>query len=758
MKTFLAGLQNSIQTSYSNNGKTTILGRAMQKNINGQSVIGPQLTGWIDFFVQSSLYPVYPYYNPTTGHLFVLGSLSTVYSGINMYVAMYTFNNSAGVPAYVGKVNFNLPNAAATTPALRGFNVYENGSNITPVITTTGSVVINGGTMIAYNLTAASFTVGGTILYPASSASQAGGIYFLQDPAAIGVNHVATTGWGQALPQFSTSGTVKTKVWQANGTFALPQFYSWDLSIAPTVAGTILNGVNAQTTLYAGTSPSAFFTMGASNNGYSVTNGDCVVLMAGTGAVPTGFTAWTATALQTAAVNTYFVRDLQLVSGNYYFNLSSATGGAAITPTSSTSSFTMMRAFGISTSMFSLKTGILPAITGGTLIGSNSMGYCNPISSPANVTLQGLDCIYFGASTAMYMGKISDLTSGTTNWPSLISAGISLAGTGTDIIVPTAALFTYSGQMNANDIDKFIYTINTSTFIMKSYQGAGSPLTNYFGGVTSTYLEGTNPITIEFGLATITGICDGGGWLFATSQTVGQRGLFFGDMNSDATFGVAGVISPVLNVPVGTVLKYINTIEQLFNYTDSLNFWIRNAATSTDASFNSGTLPVGSPINAGTTSNGWTNLQTASDMSAIAFGPYFQLCVTFQILTLLANTPAQVFDIEYACLPPGESSDYWATNVDNTTQGLGSPSYAAWYMQTAYASTVPTLYARVYDTSGNLIFNQNTSANPTSFQYSTNGGTSWTALGTIPNTVGTLVRVLVTPTPSVAGFASIRES
>ena len=69
------------------------------------------------------------------------------------------------------------------------------------------------------------------------------------------------------------------------------------------------------------------------------------------------------------------------------------------------------------------------------------------------------------------------------------------------------------------------------------------------------------------------------------------------------------------------------------------------------------------------------------------------------------------------------------------------------------------MYARVYDTNGNLIFSANTTSNPTAFQYSTNDGTSWNALGTIPNTVDTRVRVLVSPTPVVTvAQPSLRES
>ena len=479
MKTSLAGLQNyTLQTTYSNNGNTTLLGRAFQKSINSQNVLGPALTQWLDIFTTYALYDLDQYYNPNTGHLFVLASPSTTLTATNLWVMLFNFSAAtAWVPTYVGKVNLNLANSAASTPTIKCFDVFESGSFITPRVSVTGSVLIEGGTYIAYNLTTASFTVGGSTAFPASTSSQAGAMYFLQDPNAAGVNNVATSAWGGALPQFSSSSSVNTKIWTANGTFAAPQMYSWDLGIAPAVAGTILNGINSQTTAYTGTSPVAYLSTSSDVDtgsiGYATLLGDQVVLMAGTGSVPTGLTAWVNGTLQTTS-NVYFLRDTQqqftftttalasgitagatysnngvtwtcaitytsgatsiiltspvswngtnptasgtltLVSGtgpasitfsaytagNYFFNVSTTTGGAAVAPTSATTGFTMMRAFGICTSNFSLKTGTLTALTGGALV-ANTMNYCKPISSPANTTLQGVDCIAWQSSTAV---------------------------------------------------------------------------------------------------------------------------------------------------------------------------------------------------------------------------------------------------------------------------------------------------------------------------------------------------------------------
>ena len=796
MKAYLAGLQNSTQTTYANNGKTTMLGRAYQKTINSQSVIGPGLTGFIDIQTLAGFIPTYSYFNPNTNRLYVLGPVSATPT-----VALLNFNSSTGVYSYVGKVVISLANAAATTYVFRGFAVYETGSVIDVLISTTGSVLINGGTYLANNLAASDFTVGGTTIFAASGSNQKA-VYFLQDPSAYGQANVATSSWGINLPQFSSSSSVNTKVWQWNGTLALPQLYSWDLSLTPTVAGTVLNGISAQTTLYANTTPSAFFTM-AAQNGYL--NNDIVVLQNGTGNVPTAFTQWVSGTAQVAATNVYFMRDFQQLytftctalttgisagstytnngftftvltaaaasattfvasvvppgaptssgtltrtagtgdatitfsaasAGAFYFNLSTTSGGAAVTPTSATSSFTMMRAFGTNISLFSLKTGVLATTFSlGAILQNNSVGYCKPISAPANTALNGQDCFYMLTSTGLYVGKISDLTSLGTTWASMTFTGININGTGIDIVAPAVALGCYSGQGLTGDVDKFVYVTNTSTYVMKPYQA--SNITAVFGGVTNTYYETLNPVTVQMGATAINGIHIMGGWMFVCSSGVGQRGIVFADIGSDSMFNFSSVISPVLNVPAASTFRYINTLEQLFDYTDSMYFYIRSASTSTDASFSSAT-------------GGWTLIKTASDLSAQSIGPYFQLMATYQILTLDANTPAQLNDFIYSVQLFAEMSDYWEGSVDNSSQSGSSPLYVAFRLQKAYATAVPKLFIRGSDDSGNVIYTFDTVTDILKCNYTANNGTSWNALGTIPNTpLTTELRVQV-PTPS----------
>jgi hypothetical protein len=735
MKSYNLGLLSSVGNTYDKT-RTTIAGRVSSKSLNGQAVLGPPLTQFIDTQTLAGIVPTATYLNPNTNRLFVLGAPA---SG-TVTVALFNYDNILGTYSYVGKISVSLANAASTTQTIKGFKVNDSGATWQIVISTTGSVVINGGTYVAWGVVAEDFTAGGTAIYP-SSLTGAKAVYFLQDSSALGLNHVATVSDGVALPWTSSDVSINSKVYQQNGASSSLSYYAWDLASNPAPSGAITNGVNAQTTAYAGTSPVAYFTMGASNNGYSSTTPtsalfEAVVLMAGTGAVPTNFNAWANGTAQAAASNVYFIRDLQQVGGQWYFNLAATATGAAIVPTSSNSSFSMLRAFGISGNTFSFKTGIIAPTLTGTILSANSFDYCVPTSAPLNSSLNGQDCFCLGTSTNLYMGKISELTSGVTGWPSLTAA--TLTGAGADIVAPTATYIAYSSVL-----DRFIYVTNTSSFVVKPLQNSAISLT--FGGLGNAYLEGASIQSVPASLASVTNIDTRDGWLFISGSTVGQRGVIAMDLRSDAYFGYSYIISKVMSTPsIGSVLRFIQTAEQLFNVTDSVQFQIRSAATDIDPIFN-------------TTSGGWTTVQTAFDNN-LSIQQYYQIRINPYVATHFANSPAQINEINVALQLLTELSDNWSGDHDNTTTGTDNPSYVAFDLSAAYATSVPRLYVRGYDASGSLMFSGDTVTNASLFSYSTDGGTTWLPLGTIPNTVGTRVRFNVVSPPGVLTFVTIRES
>jgi len=494
--------------------------------------------------------------------------------------------------------------------------------------------------------------------------------------------------------------------------------------------------------------------------------------------------------------------------GGFFFNISTiATPATNLVPTSTSTGFTIMRANGMSTNTFVARTpitGFAPALSG-TLLQSNVVNYARPQVVPQNTALNNSDCLATATSTNLYLGRVSELiplvttgnttlgsvtvtamgstaglsvgmsvvgpaipagatvasigsgtinlsaaanstttgsslTFGTNNWASLTASNA--LGTGIDMVAPTIAFARYGASNTSQDVDRFVYVTGTSTLVVKSLQN--NVIQEFIGGTSAQYLETLNLPTVSTGLAALTALECRGGWIFMVNgTTTGQRGIVYADIWSDHSYANSALISAIQFVPPGSLFKYINTLEALFDRTASSYFWIRSAATAGDATFNTAQIPT--PTSPGN----WTLINSAQDLQSVAIGPYFQIAITFITLDVADQTPAQINDVAYTYILPGEASEKWAPSVDNSTQSGVSPMYVAWRLQVAYATSVPTLYARGYDDSGNLVASFNTSANASAFQYSTDNGTSWLALGTIPNVaLTTEVRLNVATPPA----------
>lgn len=727
------GLQDSISATY-NKTKTTYNGRVSQSTKEGQLVLGPPLTRFIDIMTDQGFAPGQVCVNAQTGRIFALQNIN---SGVAT-ISAHNFNATTGDCTIIGKI---MVNPVAGTRTIRGFNVDDsNPTNIKIFIATTVSTTTClGGMYIVDNVDLSDFTISGTMIYPASSTSPGQkASYSMQYASEVGRNHLGITSGGVGLGRYtSTDIANKTKYFMQNGAATTLQIYGFDYSIGPCdVAGKIVNGVSCQTSPYSGTSPAAYFTMGASNNGYStlantVAAFEAVIVQDGTNPVPSNFSSTAPNSNQ----NVYYVRDLQLVSGQWYFNLSASSIGVAVPPTSATTNFTMMRAYGISTSHSIFKTGILSPAPAGTLLTNQTFGCITPANVPIAPSLNNEDCIQLATSSSLVLAKISDLTDGGTTWPSMSQANA--FGSGTDFILPSIAMADYSSVL-----DKWIFQSTTFKLHVKSHQN--NSLDKVGGGIVTKYYETLNPPSIAQGLAAVISLKAGNGWIVTSGGSIGQRGLSLFDLLSDSMFDTSYVISPIKKVENNSILRFVRSIKSLVSYTDDINVYIRSANSASDPIFNS---PTG----------GWILTVRSKDNNPMAIGPYFQVKVTFEALTDNQASPAQLNDLMLTYTSPYELSDYWAGDVDNTSRNGEVPTRTAFYLTKTYTTSVPQLFFRAYDPAGALVITADTVTDTSSFEYSTDNGTTWLPLGTIPNTAGTLVRYKWTSPPGTNIFASLRE-
>lgn len=686
MKYVKADLLSSVGGTYDQT-RTTIQGRITSKTISGVPVLGPPLNRFVDVFNDTSggsqVVATLTYLSPN-GRLFTLG---TIASGI-VPISMHSINLATGATTFMGTIRIPLPNLAATTHTFRGFKVLDDvgttGWRI--FLATSGSVTINGGLFCVNNVDQSDFLPTGLgTLFPFATGSNQKATYFLQDPSNIGVGQLNIASGGVVLDR------PNNRVYVHNGVAATHQYYVYSTNAilnCPTAPGTIDQATDRVTINAHGF---------ADNTPVFITN-----LSGGTGLTNN---------------TTYFVRNPTAND----FQLSGTSGGAAINITTNGTA-DVCRAFGTTGSAWVHKTGNLPALAG-TLIVSDSEDY----AVPGHTTNSGQPCIFFCTSTNLYLGRISELTSGATSWPSLVTSNI--LGTVNQITTPTLTIATWS-----NVLDRAVYLTNSNILVMK--QVVNNVIDKIFGGNSNLYREGF-PSPDNQGLGFIsTGSLDiEDGWIAISGTTVGQRGVIVGDLRSDSLFDYSYIVTKVLSTP-NSVYKFLSILQEIERDSGSITPFYRTSGF-------------------GSLAGGWTQFTFGKDLTSLTPGSQVQFKIAFDNLQLGASVPKQIAEVFLGYQSNNEISDNWEYSDDFSDNNV--PSRTAFRLKVTYNGSVPTLYYRAYDLSNSLIVNHNTITNAANFQYSTDNGTSWLPLGTIPNVVGTLVRYTFTSPPGVDVRPSIRE-
>lgn len=692
MKWLKSDLVNDVVGAYDQT-KTTIQGRVASKVIDTETVLGPPLSKFIDVFTDTAQTPT-GVYCTDNGRLFVLAAPVNGASFDTLPILLYDFNLTTGTHSYTGRIDVQLPNLAATVHTIRGFKVLDSGTTGWKLfITTTATVTINGGTFLVNKIDKADFVAIGFPVIPMATASDAKAVYFLQDPSNIGVGQLQIASAGAVMDEASN------RIYVHNGTAATHQYYVYGTSIAPTWTSNAVTGTDATNTI--------------NDAGHTFVNNTPVIFSAITGGA--GLVAGLP----------YFV--VGAVAGVSY-QLSLTSGGAAINFTTDITAGTIGRAWGTTGSNFIHKTGNLPALTG-TLLLNDSEDKAVPVAAPLNGgTLNGNACAFLSTTTNIYLGLLSDLTSGAVTWPSLTTSNI--LGTTNQITAPTNAFASWS-----NVLDAATYVTNTSKFVTK--QVVNNLIQSLTGELNNQYYEAAVLDTVNLGLVTVVGMDNASGWLFAAGNTVGQRGIVAIDFSSDSFYGNSYIVTKVLSNP-NAALKFITSWEKLADETGNIKVQYRTSGF-------------------GSISGGWIDLVSYSDLTAsVITSNQIQFKILFNVQSEGSSTPAQINELLIGVDANNGISDNWEFSDDFSDNGV--PSRTTFRLRTAYASTVPTLYYRAYDLSDALLINHNTVTNATNFEYSTDNGTIWNPLGTIPNTVGTLVRYSFTSPPGVDIRPGIKES
>jgi hypothetical protein len=404
------------------------------------------------------------------------------------------------------------------------------------------------------------------------------------------------------------------------------------------------------------------------------------------------------------------------------YELSATSGGASINTTGSPSvNAVIARAWGTTGSNWLHKTGNLPALTG-TLLLTDSEDF----ALPQHTSNSGFSCAFFATTTNLYLGRLSELTSGATTWPSLVTAN--QLGAPNEIINTAALAAGWS-----NSLDRCVFSLSQSRYVMK--QVINNVIDRRFGTTNISILEGTSVEPVDFGPLTSTNIDLEEGWMAVNSTTTGQRGIFLIDARSDRLLDYSYIVTKVLDIK-DQELKTITSLRAYSSFTTGISVQYRTSGF-------------------GNITGGWIDIESNKDIS-IPSANQIQFKIKFNILTRQSTIPQQVNELLLELESLFGISDNWEFSDDFSDNT--SPSRTAFRLKKTYASSVPVLYYRAYDLSDVLLVNHNTNANASNFQYSTDNGITWLPLGTIPNTVGTLIRYTFTSPPGVDIRPSLKES
>ena len=683
MKAIKADLQSEIVGSYDQT-KTTIQGRVHQHIADGENVLSPPLNRFIDVVADTAglVVPLASYVS-SNGRIFNIGAEATGLA----YLSCHTLDILTGAVTFNGTIRIALAEIATTTHTYRSLKVIDDGTTGWKIfVATTASVLISGGLFCANNVDLADFLPVGATTIPFATGSNQKAVYLLQDPANIGVNQLNVATAGLTLDRDNNLAYVH------NGIAATHQFYVYSTNATldcPKATGLVIDDATDL----------------INHTAHPFANNDPVFLSDLSGG--TGLTNNT----------NYFVRN---VTANTY-QLSATTGGAAINITAP-GTVSVSRSFGTTGDAFVHKTGNLPALTG-TLIILDSEDY----ALPQHTANAGEPCVFFPTTTTLYLGRLSELTSGATTWASLVSSNI--LGQVNEVTAPTVTIATWS-----NVLDRAIYLTNANILIMK--QVINNSIDRVFAGITNTYREITTSEVVELSWVTANAIDVENGWLLVGGATIGQRGNILADLRSEDIFDYSYIVTKVLDTP-SSVYKFATTTDRLYDFTGSLKIQYRTSGF-------------------GSISGGWVDIPFAEDLSAVAAADQVQFKILFSTLGLDTCIPAQITEFYLATESLFEISDNWEFSDDNSDNT--SPSRIAFRLKKVYPTSVPTLYFRAHDLSDSLLMNNNSVTHSANFEYSTDSGMTWLPLGTIPNTVGTLIRYTFTTPPGVDIRPSIKES
>lgn len=373
-------------------------------------------------------------------------------------------------------------------------------------------------------------------------------------------------------------------------------------------------------------------------------------------------------------------------------------------------------ATGASVSAWVLTTGN-QAVTG---TGSQNANLC--IATASHGLGSGVKSLYFVTTTRLYRTAVANITSGNVAWQSDVIAEVPTGGTSTYAI--TSALNTIE---YIPSIDAFIVGTTHAGGIVSyltQYVASGAQFQKNFGRdykYLEQSLKDSDAPTIFSNQSTVFAYTDAGAnRIFAVKQgtAISTNHIYVMAFGADWDYAAASsgrLISP--QITTSNALKYYRVFAnqvmnlgdtQLGHTTEAFRMYARTANITTDAT------------------TGWTLIDDTNDLSGFAGASSIQFAIEFKTIGD-SCLPARILGLNIS-YEDNTTDSHYSLSVEKSSV---SSKIFAWWFDTAFGSTVPTLTVRLYDADTGGLLLEDDSATPTLGAWEkTTDGTTWTAYNT----------------------------
>lgn len=373
-------------------------------------------------------------------------------------------------------------------------------------------------------------------------------------------------------------------------------------------------------------------------------------------------------------------------------------------------------ATGASVSAWSLTTGT-QAVTG---TGSQLANLC--IATAGHGLGSGVKSLYFVTTTRWYRAVTTNITSGNVSWQSDVIAEIPTGGTPT--FAATGALQTVEYLPS---IDVFAIGTSSATgnfSYISQYVASGNQLQRQFGRdqkyQDQSLKDSGHPSIFSNQILPLVFTDAGANRIFVCKQgtTALNNQIYVMSFGADWDYALLSsgrLISPEITTPNASKyyrifvneVRYIGSAS-LGKPTEPYRIYARTSNITTDET------------------SGWTLIENTNDISGFAGASSIQFAVEFRTIGE-SCLPARVLGLNLS-YEDTTSDSHYSLSVEKSSV---SSKIFAWWFDTAFGGTVPTLRVNLYDAdTGGLLLTDTTTASANGTWEKTTDGSTWGAYNT----------------------------